>query len=273
MHRDQPSRPRSPLLALLLCAGACSAIVPDDPKVQLHLGTAVADKFVHRGMPQNRNGTAQGTLDASVPTRWGDLITVGAFANMDLRGSTGSAWFPDGHGGRITEVDLTGTWSHTFESGFAVAAGVQNYDPPYGESFPNGPREQTNELFLRGEKEVLGAQVALEVHKDVDQAQGSYWRIGVDEDFPLSDKFTLFLGSHLGWSSRLQSAWNYGLDNSGLADLGAQARLIYAYDDHTAIGVSFDATTIVDSGLRDWFGLIGVERDNYWLSVFVDWNF
>lgn len=260
------------VFAVALAAGGCAAVLPDEPDVGVHLGLELADKYVHRGMPQNRVGVAQGTFEATVPLRWGDSLTIGTFANLDLSSSTGSAWMPGGHAGRVSEFDLIATYAHSFGD-VDVAAGLQNYTPPYGESFPNGPREQTNELFVHVGAELLGARPELQIRKDVDQAEGTYLQLGVSEDFPLGGAWTLVLGSHLGWSSKSQSGWNYGLRTSGFADLQGSARVLYAVDKFTTVGVSLNASTMVDSGLSDWFDLIGVEEDNLWVTVFVDWRF
>lgn len=269
----QPMPMRSlSLLAAALPLASC-AIVADDPRPSVRTGVELANKYVHRGMPQNQNGVVQGTLDVTLPTRNGQTLTVGTFANMDLTSSAGRAWFPSGHGGRVTELDLTATYAHSFENGVAMAAGVQNYMFPNGESFPNGAREQTNELFVHAQKEVLGAQVQFQLRHDFDQAKGTYVRLLFDEDFPIDDTWTVRLGSHVGYSSRAQSFWNYGLDAEGIADLVAHANLDYQYDAHTVVGVSLNAATIVDSGIREWMDLISIDSESYWLSVYCNWSF
>lgn len=269
-------RPRALALVAVVIAGIAGsgcAVVPDDAQPKVHYGAEVADKYIHRGMPQNRRGVLQGTMDTTLPTRWGDAIAIGAFANMDLHSTTGSAWFPDGHGGRVTEFDLTATYAHEFESGIDIAGGIHNYNFPYGESFPNGPREQTNELFVHVAGDFLGARPELQARFDVDQAEGSYWRFAISEDFPIDEEFKVVLLGHVGWSSESQSLWNYGIEESGLADLQVGVKVLYAYDAHTTIGASLNGSTILDSGISDWFDLIGIDSDNYWVSVFVDWSF
>jgi hypothetical protein len=246
---------------------------PDAARPTIALRAEVLDKYVHRGMPQNRNGVLQGTMDVSLPVENGDTLTLGAFANMDLSGSTGAAWFPGGHAGHISEFDLTGTYAHAFENGLALAGGAQTYIPPFGESFPNGPREQTTELFVHAQKEVLGALPMLQLRHDVDQANGTYVRMAVTEEFPFSDVLKLRLGAHLGWSSQSQSFWNYGVRANGWADLQGDAVIEYAYDVRTTIGAGLHASTIVDSGLRDWFDLIGIESENLWVGAFMAWRF
>jgi hypothetical protein len=267
---------RRPVLALSLVLPACFVVdksQPDARQPEIAMRLEILDKYVHRGMPQNRNGVMQGTMDVSLPIENGDTLTIGTFANMDLSSSTGAAWFPGGHGGRISEFDVTGTYAHAFDNGIAVAGGLQTYVPPFGESFPNGPREQTTELFVHAQKEVLGALPVLQLRHDVDQANGTYIRMAVSEDFPLADKWLLRLGAHLGWSSQSQSFWNYGVRANGWADLQGDAVVEYAYDARTTIGAGLHASTMIDSGLRDWFDLIGIESENLWFGAFVAWRF
>lgn len=264
---------RGATAAALAALAGCAAVVDEERGATFAGRVEVADKFVHRGMPQNRNWVAQGAVDTTLPTEWGDSLTIGAFANMDLKSSTGAAWFPGGHGGRISQFELTGTYAHTFENGLTLAGGIHNYNVPFGESFPNGPRESTNELFVIGEIEVLDARPELQIRHDFDQANGTYVRLGIGEEFPVGEQVGLELRSHLGWSSASQSLWNYGLDESGFADLQASATVFYDYDPHTRIGASLTGSTIVDSDLRDWFELIGIESDNLWIGVFVVWTY
>ena len=261
------------LLATTALLSGC-AVVDKDAEPEVVLGTLVSDKFMHRGMPQNRNGVMQGTMDTTLPTKWGDRVTIGTFANLDLNSSTGSAWFPGGHGGRVSQFDMIGTYAHSFDFGLDMTGGIHNYNVPFGESFPNGPRESTNELFVAGAIDFLGARPELRLHHDIDQAGGTYLRLGVSEPFPLDQEgLTVVLSGHLGWSSASQSEWNYGVAASGLADLQVSAALLYALDKNTMLGSSLSASTIVDPTIRDWFDQIGIEDQNCWIELFVSWSY
>ncbi|MGE3171738.1 MAG: hypothetical protein AB7O97_03870 [Planctomycetota bacterium] len=261
-----------PVLFLGVSVLAGCAVVPEDAKPQVRFGLELADTYVHRGMPQNTRGVLQGTMDLTLPTENGQVLQIGTFANLDLASSTGDAWMPDGHGGRVTETDLSVTYAHSFENGLDLAAGLQNYTLPNGESFPNGPREQTNELFVHLQTELLGTRPELQIRHDVDQANGTYLRLGVSEPFELGEKLVLRLSSHIGRSSQSQSFWNYGLRANGLADLQGRAALEYAWDDRTVIGASLNGSTIVDDGLSDWFDIIGIDTEHVWVTAFVSWT-
>lgn len=256
--------------ALLLLA----ACVTDDPerRPSMRFRGEVASMFVHRGMVQNERGVAQGTMTNTVPVQTGGAIEATAFANVDLSDSVGDAWFDDGHGGRVSQFDLVGAYTHAFE-GFGVAAGAHNYNFPFGESFPGGPRTSTTELFARVGAPLLGAEPFFEVRHDVDQANGTYLRFGITEDFPLAEAWTLVVNGHVGWSSESQSLWNYGVRASGLADAQMGATVQYAANETTMIGVTVQGSTIVDDDIADWFDVLGIDSNNVWAGAFVQWSY
>ena len=82
---------------------------------------------------------------------------------------------------------------------------------------------------------------------------------------------TLELAGHMGYSSSGQSFWNYGVRNSGWADLQGSVTLLYNMDAHTTLGTSLTGSTIMDSGIEDWFNVLGLPEDNLWVGMFVNW--
>ncbi len=261
----------SPAILSLALLGGC-AIFGDDARPTATLGAEVLDKYVHRGMPQHRTGALQGQLDVTMPTKDGGTLTVGTFGNMDLQDNAGRAWFPDGHAGRFSQIDYVGTWAHSFDD-VAVSAGLHNYNLPFGQTFPNGPRSSTTELFVHASTEVLGARPEVQLRYDFDQVDSFYGTIGVSEEFPLAERWTATLRGSLGYSGSGHSEWNYGLRDSGFADLHGTVTVAYAFDAKTTIGVHADASTIVDSGLEGWFDVIGVPTNNTWAGLFVRWEY
>lgn len=259
------------LYAAWLGLSAC-AVVPDDAKPEAQFGLEAADKFVLRGMPQNRNGVLQGSLDVTLPTKWGDSITVGTFANMDLHDNTGRAWYPDEHAGRITEMEFAGTYAHSFGP-VDMAAGVHNYNVPDGESFPNGPRSSTNELFAHFAGDVLGARPELQVRYDFDQGEGVYVRFGLGEEFQISERWKIDAQGYLGYTSRGQALWNYGIRESGFSDVLGRLAIEYALDPHATLGLHVSASSIIDSGIETWFDQIGIPTNNTWAGLFVRWAY
>ncbi|MEM7201267.1 MAG: hypothetical protein AAF628_13430 [Planctomycetota bacterium] len=273
-----PARASLALALALPCLTGC--IVSETEVPTTSVGVEVADKFLHRGMPNNRNWVAQGNLGLGLPTTWDDgLIDVQAFGNLDLRDRTGAAWFPNGHGGRFTQIDFITAYTHDFgedAAGLVVTAGAHNYNLPNGESFPNGPRSSTNEVFVRTSVELL-EQISLrpqvELRYDFDQADGFYGRASLGAAIPLPSDLTLGLEGGLGYSSRGQSWWNYGVREAGFADLRGTVSLSYQFDAQTVITAHFDASTIVDDGIQDWFNVISIPEENLWGGIGVQWTF
>jgi hypothetical protein len=58
-----------------------------------------------------------------------------------------------------------------------------------------------------------------------------------------------------------------------VSDLTAFASLAYQVDARTSVELSVNGSTIIDSRLRDWFDLLGVEKNNVWAAVSVSWGF
>lgn len=258
-----------PWLAPLL--GGC-LLFPSDARPTADLRAEYADKFVQRGMPQNRNGVVQGSLDVHLPTRNGGQVTVGTFANMDLNDNVGRAWFADGHAGRFSSIEYSGSYAQSLGP-VDVEAGLENYNVPFGFAFPNGPRSSTTEVFVHASTELLGATPEVQLRYDIDQADGFYGRVGIREDFPITDDVQIVTSGFVGYTSNQEALWNYGIAKSGLSDLEASMALLWTYDANTVLGLRGSLSTILDSGLQDWFDLIDIPTTNIWVGVFVGWSY
>ncbi len=253
------------------CLAACW-VVPEKSKPELHLGGEIASMYVYRGMPMNRNGVVQGKLEGTLPTKWGDTLAAGVFANLDLSNSTGDAWFSDGHGGRVTQFDITGSYAHSFGA-IETLVGLQSYNFPFGDSFPIGPRESTHDVFVRAGGDVLGARPEVHFHYDFDQANGAYVRFVLGEEFEIGDAWAIGVKAHVGWSSSGQSFWNYGIRDSGWADLQGTASVLWKIDENTILGANFNGSTIIDSAISAWFDQINIPENNAWVGFFVNWTY
>lgn len=244
----------------------------DDARPNADLQVEVADKFVHRGMPQNRNWVLQGKVDVRLPTKDGGEVQVGTFGNMDLRNNVGRAWYADDHAGRFSAIEFTGTYLRSLGP-VDLAAGVDNYNLPFGFDFPNGPRSSTTEVFLHASGEVLGARPEVQLRYDVDQVDGFYGRIGISEDFPIAAKLKAEASGFIGYTSRPHAQWQYGIRESGFSDLIGSLAILWDFDAHTTIGVRGTVTTILDGGLGDWFDQIGIPTTNNFVGLFVAWSY
>lgn len=258
------------LVAISLLHGAC--ILPKDRRPDVTFGTTLASKFVHRGQTLVDRPVLQPALKITSPTVDGGAMRIGVEANMDLRNNTGAAWFPDGHAGRFTQIELVAAYSRTLGD-VDLEVGVHSYNLPNGLEFPLGERGGTNEVFLRAATHVLEADQYVLLHYDFDEVRGAYLRAGLSEDFDLGGGFALNLDGSLGYVSEAQAAWMYGLGESGFADLRGTAELTYLYDERTVLAFGLHGSSITDSVLRRWFASdLGFDADPIWVTLGVVWQ-
>lgn len=277
--RESMTTTTSHFVALALLALPClpGCIVPENAEPSVGVGSEVATHFVHRGMTQNERFVVQPSVDLSLPTideDAGGSIGGTVWANADLKNSTGSAWMPDGHAGRFTQFDVTVDYSRDVGP-VRVKAGFHSYNPTNGMEFQNGERGSTTEIFVTGSMEVLEANPYLSLRYDFDEVRSSYIRFGIAEEIPLDEAgdWTLLLDGSLAYSASAMSAWNYGVDESGLADLRGSAILRYQYDPRTALTAGVHGSSITDGTIDDWFSQLGIDDDVVWASLGVRWDF
>jgi len=258
------------ILCLCLLQSAC--ILPEGQHAKVHLGSVLASKFVHRGQTLVDRPVLQPSLRVSSPTKFGGDVRVQVDANMDLRNDTGSAWFPDGHAGRFTQMEYVGAYSRDL-GGISLEGGVHSYNLPNGLEFVNGERGATTEVFLTATTHILEADQYLMLHYDFDEVRGAYLRGGLSEDFDLGGGFALNLDGSLGYVSEAQAAWMYGIGESGAADLRGTAELSYLFDERTVIALSVNGSTMVDRTIRRWFvNDLGIDADPIWITLGVVWT-
>lgn len=251
---------------------AAGCLVPENQKPDVAFGATLASKFVHRGMTLVDEPVLQPKASIGMPTVHGDRLGVEFEANMDLRNDTGDAWFPDGHAGRFTQIEMQVSYQKQLGD-VTLRAGVHSYNLPNGLEFQNGERGATTEVFLLASTEILEANPYLLVHYDFDEVRGGYYRGGLSEEIPLGDKLALGLDGSLGYVSEAQGSWMYGFGEAGLADLRGELILKYKYDARTELRAGVHGSMIVDNAIDGWFADLGIDDDPIWFSLGVGWAF
>ena len=254
------------------CLTSC-LVVPEDARPQIDASATVASEYNFRGMTNVEKGVVQGEMSVDLPTKMEtSSLNFRAFANYDIHTDTGDAWFPDGHGGEPTQIDLQASYSETYR-GFDITAGVISYALQNPDDFVNADeRGETKEFFVNVARPVAWQLVpSLTLHYDFDEVEDLYANAAVERSFPLQDKWVADARVSVGYSGEDQSDWNYGLPESGWADLRGTAGVTYAYDTHTEFRSTLNASTMIDEDLRDWFDLIDIDADTVWLTVGVHW--
>jgi hypothetical protein len=258
----------------LVSLAATGCIVPEKATPTVGFGTTLATKFVHRGMTLVDNPVLQPRLSVAMPTVFGDTdrLQIDVEGSMELRNDTGGAWFPDGHAGRFTQFEMVGSYQRTFGD-LTLRGGLHSYNLPNGLEFQNGERGGTNEVFVLANMTVLEANPYLAVHYDFDEVRGAYYRGGIAETIQINEKWAIDLDGSLGYVSEAQSAWLYGFDEPGLADLRGEVVLKYQYDARTSVRIGAHGSMIVDDQIDEWFTALRIDDDPIWFSLGVGWVF
>lgn len=254
------------------CLVAAGCFVPKDVRPTVDIGAVLATRFVHRGMTLVDRPVVTPSLQVGLPTNNGDLIGLTAEATMELRNDTGAAWFPDGHAGRFTQIEMIGDYS-TKLGGVDLRGGIHSYNLPNGLEFPNGERGGTNELFVAASMEVLETTPYVAWNWDFDEVKASYYRAGLTEGFALAESLTLTLDGSVGYAASAQSAWMYGIADAGFADLRGEIVLAWAYDERTDVTIGVHGSTMLDSTIDDWLTQLGIDGDPLWFSAGIGWKF
>lgn len=278
------ARTRLALAGVVFLAAGC--IVPSKASPDVQLGLEALSKHVHRGMTQVDKPVLKPSGSVSLPTEWEGDLAFATEAYMDLYNDTGDAWFPDGHAGRFTQIDYIFDYTHTFFSidrgegrepaavgDLTLRLGVHNYNLPNGLEFVNGERGSTSEAFLQASLSVLEATPYVRWSEDYDEVEGSYVRAGITEDFELGGDFVLTLDGSVSYSSDRMSEWNYGLSESGVADLRGSVEVGYLVEPRTLLTLGIHGSTMVEDEFRTWFDDLGIDPDVLWITVGATWTF
>ncbi|MFN0057182.1 MAG: hypothetical protein ACKVX7_01880 [Planctomycetota bacterium] len=263
------------LPCLLLPCWLSGCLIPEGTTPVARINTQFASQYNHRGMVENERGVWQSELRTDLADRFGGAVQFGAWGNLDLGDSVGDAWFPKGHGGKFTEVDLTAAYARQV-GGFDLRGGVISYVLPDGSEFPNGVRGTTTEVFgVVGHEIPFGLYPSFRADIDWDEVDGYYLNTAIERALALPpiDPVRALVKLSLGYSDDNHSDWTYGLDESGFSDLRAAGTLFYDYNANTTFSLGLAASTILDDDLRDWFELIDISPDNVWITTGVGFTF
>lgn len=264
----------TPLCLVWMLTGSC--IVPKDAHPAVDIGVKLPSKFVHRGMTLVDEPVLQPSLAVGIPIESGGLLGLTVDGNIDLRDDTGNAWFPDGHAGRFTQIEMIADYTHKIGV-LTLRGGIDNYNLANGMEFiagspAGGERGSTNEVFLLASVDVLEVTPYASWNYDFDEARASYYRVGLSEGFDLGKGFSIRLDGSLSYAASGQAFWMYGIAESGFADLRAEAVLAWLYDDRTTFELGVHGSLIVDNTIDDWFAQNRIDDDVIWVSAGVVWR-
>ncbi|MFT5288130.1 MAG: hypothetical protein ACI8QS_001900 [Planctomycetota bacterium] len=268
---------RSQLFCFLIafCTTSCVIFEDDLEKndLSLEVRSQVASQHNFRGMPAVRTGVLQGEMGLSLPTKEEGTLEVRTWANMDLHNGTGQAWFPDGHAGKFSQIDFDVSWARELKGNF-LKVGLTQYNLQHGAEFFIGERGETSEIFVSFTRPTVAELVpTLVLHYDFDEVEDFYIQGRVERIFQVREDIFITPVLSLGYSGEDMSLWNYGLQESALADLRLEVTGNYRLDERTFVYLTLSGSTILDSELEDWFEEdLSIESDNSWISAGFSWN-
>ncbi len=194
-------------------------------------------KYIWRGMEVNKDFVLQPSVTAKVGS-----FSFNTWGNMDTTDYGKEAGYGD-QSGRFTEIDLTLSYSYSYEL-LNFTGGIINY------SFPNTGLSSTYEAFVAlGLGTILSPTLSL--YYDIDNIHGLYGNFGVSHSFEISKEVALNLSSSIGYGSSDFNEGYFGNSNGGLVDFNLGANVTFALNKHFKIKPFITFSSIVDSGLRD----------------------
>ncbi|MEE8468665.1 MAG: hypothetical protein V3T22_09430 [Planctomycetota bacterium] len=265
---------------------ACLIVSVDNADPSIDLTAVAATKYVHRGMVNNSEGVAQGEIKTTLPAKWWNQDSQGrwwarAWGNVDLSNDTGDAWFPDGHAGEFSEIDIELGYAHTLGR-VDLSAGIIDYILSNGLEFitnspARGARGETKEFFVTASIPLwAGITPFVSGNWDFDEVKGFYGRTGLSKTFRVGSKLTVGLSAAVGYSDEEHAAWTYGQApgfSAGLVDFLGEVRGTYTLDEHTEILLTGSASSIIDDEQEAWFNALGIDSNNTWLLFGFHWSY
>ena len=249
-------------ILLLFVIGCTSVRRP--PEVDGSL--TASSQYNFRGVPQNDRGVLQPEVGITVPISSDANAGFAVWGNLDVGDDTGGAIFPDGNGGRLSEIDFTGSISRQLGS-TDLSVGVISYN------FPNGVGSSTTELHTMIAWELFGFTPTLAAFYDFDAVDGLYINGGLSRSNRVTNNLSVELGLSAGFTDRDHALTYYGSGSAGAADLFGTANVSYLYNDAVTASVSLSGSTLIKDELRDAVDREGIDSDNLWIGLNLGWKF
>lgn len=144
----------------------------------------------------------------------------------------------------LSEVDYTLSYEMAVTDDLTIEAGGIYY------TFPGTGADATTELYISAAYDIL-TQPTLTIYRDIDEIDGWYANFGIGHTFKLQEDLGLSLGASLGWGDEDYNTGYFGVNDSGLNDLGLNASLDYTINDNLSMSVFAGYSELLDSVIKD----------------------
>jgi len=249
---------------LLLLSGVGCASIRGTERSTVSSSQDIQSAYWFRGTPLSLQAVTQGDIVVHSPLANGSTITFTTWFSGQLTNRTGDAIFPDGHGGEVTEIDISITYSQRFGNVDFTTGGI-------GYAYPE-VRDSTKEAFVSGTIEALGLAHSLTAYYDTDLLDDYYVLYQASKGWKIDEHWSSALGFRLGYMSDDQAAFYFDKENSGLSDMTLSGSLSYNFDANTSIFLKAAGVTVPDDDLSDTLDTNGFENSGEWLTLGVAWG-
>jgi hypothetical protein len=263
MPRRSPSSVGLSALAALIALGGCANLRGSE-RSTVSTSQTVASAHWFRGTPLALAPVTQADLTVNTPLASGGTISLVTWYNAQLTNRTGDAWFPDGHGGETTELDLVANYAQRVR-GLDLSFGGIAYTYP-------DVRPSTKEAYVSAARDVLGLAHALTAYYDVDQADDYYLQYQAARSVALDEHWSAAMAVLLGYMSDGQAQLHFGKKSAGFSDVLVSGTLTFRFDDNTSFFLRGAGVTVPDDGLERALEQAGLEDGGLWLTLGAAWG-
>lgn len=213
------------VFATLSSGSVATYAVAADVAVALDINTA----YVWRGLTFNDGFVLQPSLDVAK-----NGFGLNVWSNFDLDDYDGAV-----DSGEFSEVDLTGSYTHTFGP-VDVSVGIIEY------LFPSGA-DSTTEVFAGLDAGVgAGFSVSCTLYYDFDQVDDFFIDAGISYSYSINEPTTLSLTGSVGYAGEDFAAFYAGGADGGFFNYALTASVNYAVTDAFGVGVNINYSDSLD---------------------------
>jgi uncharacterized protein (TIGR02001 family) len=223
------------------------------PKLEASVDATVANLYIWRGLVLTDDPVFQPSVDLN---KWGFNLNI--WGNMDL-GDVNNA------DRRFTEIDFTLGYSHSFEQ-LTVGAALLHY------MFPNTTFEDTTELVLSAELDVL-LSPSLSIVFDLDESVGAnYWNLAAGHSIPMSPfmeggSWSIDFSGSIGYGNADYHQLYVSTNKDGLSDLMLGVSAPFDFGNGIVLTPFVNFTSIITDDLRDAIDAGTTDPDNLLVGV------
>ncbi len=262
-----------------LLAAAIGAVTAYPAEVVTEAG--VFSKYVWRGITYNDDPVVQGQMDV-VAGDFGVFI----WGNLDLTDYNERPGEETRF--KTTEYDVTLYYSHEFESGITLGAGVSDYVFAH----PSDAAGTTRDAYLSVSYEGV-VTPTLMVFYDFEEVDDLYVSFGLGREFELAPKWTLGLDAVIGYAGGDYNEYYFGIpivfeeeagaaapadetlgaDDPAFVDTGATITLSYQVAEAVKVSLMGQYFALVDSEIRDGAEELYGNDDGFVGAAKIEWTF